>query len=425
MPHYGAIKGLLLGKRYRVQRELGSGAFGEVYLASQETLGTQESPGFEFRKVALKLFINKYVTHGNAAKTFREAMILEQLNSKARARGEVPHVVSVHEIGVFDDYLHTAYVAMELIDGGCLEDQLRLSPGLPQAVKLLRQICAGVKLAHENGIFHLDLKPANVLMAKNGFLKVSDFGVAIDRHEAFCMTGLPGTISYSAPETGLGVRETGASDVYSLGLILLEFLLRQNPLVKILENTHRLKRDHRPPLADAQRLLAQLRDPETSLPLSVLELRKDPDMNAILKCCLAMDASERFRDAGVLDAALEAWQQGNAEPLPPPAQPTCDEALKSAAAFRAKGNLKEAEKALGIAERACDALNPEVSFEWSKCYEARGAIRAAIRLQQEGVDRSARTEAALRRLSGLHKEVGDIRIANALREEADRAAKRK
>jgi serine/threonine protein kinase len=424
MPHYGAIKGVLLGKRYRVQKELGAGAFGEVYLASQETLGTQDSPGFEFRKVALKLFINKYVTPGNAAKTFREAMILEQLNSKARARGEVPHVVSVHEIGVFDDYLHTPYVAMELIDGGCLEDQLRLSPALPVVVKLLRQICAGVKLAHENGIYHLDLKPANVLMAKNGFLKVSDFGVAIDRHEAFRLTGLPGTISYSAPETGLRVRETGASDVYSMGLMLIELLLTRNPLVKALENAHRLELDHRPGLADAQKLLAQLRDPETSLPLSVLELRRDPSMAEILKRCLAMDARERFKDAGALDAALEAWQQGIVEVPAPPPQPTCHEALQSAAGLRARGDLDTAEQALRTAEGVCDALSPELSFEWSKLHEARGDISTAISRQEEGINRSVRSETALLRLSDLYRAINK-RASDSLREEAKRAAKRK
>ena len=185
----------LIGSRYKVLKRLGAGAFGEVFLADQELAGM---PGVKFRQVALKLFTQDYVTPDNVKAVFSETCsLLESRAARARANGEAVHLVTIFDLGVLRDYSAFPFVAMErvmdLLRSNC--PLVRARP-LDTVIRHLRGICAGFQLAHGHtpAVIHRDLKPANVLIEKSGFLKVADFGLAIDRHRAYRATGRAGNV---------------------------------------------------------------------------------------------------------------------------------------------------------------------------------------------------------------------------------------
>ena len=159
------------------------------------------------------------------------------------------------------------YVAMEYVDGGTLSDQLRQAGRLPlqTVIRHIQDICAGLRLAHEAApaIIHRDLKPENVLVTRSGFVKVADFGLAIDRYEAFLQGGGAGTISYAAPESRGQEPPSPAYDVYALGVMMVEMLLGQNPLAVAIKRAMDDSKSAAPVLDRAQDMLANLQDPET------------------------------------------------------------------------------------------------------------------------------------------------------------------
>jgi serine/threonine protein kinase len=418
MAIFDDIHGRLLGRRYRIGERLGAGAFGVVFRATQEVLGTDAAPGLPFRDVALKVFAGQFVTRENAGEVFDEAVKLELLAARARTSGVQMHLVSVYDIGVFDDYLYLPYVAMELVDGGSLEGQITVGASLDHAVTLIRQVCAGISLAHANGIYHRDIKPANILFTQSGFLKVSDFGLAIDRRRAFTEFGAAGTVGYAPPDAGGIV--SGAFDVYSLGIVLLEFILQQNPLVPVLQTAHRLGSPHEPALTAAQRALAQLLHPTTREPLADFHagLRGDADMQAILRRCLAMDAADRFRDATQLETALNDWQTGKGVEVP---VRTFGQVLASAHRHLNAGRLQEAAAELSVARglAVASAQQAEFAFARARLFERTSDTNKAIASINDGFKLGGtRPPEQIEYLAGLYAKAGQAGLSRALRAEA-------
>jgi len=417
MATYDLKAGVLLGRRFRINRKLGSGTFGTVYHATQEVNLGPNRTGLEFRDVALKIFKDTYVNIGNAAEVFHEAVVMERLVSSARSRGENPHVVEVYDIGVFEE-LWLPYVAMELLEGGTLDSLLQKKvPLVSDAVEMLREICSALRIAHAQGIFHRDLKPNNILFTKGNFLKVTDFGLAIDRLEAYRQLGQAGTISYSPPDRGPA---SGAFDVYSMGVMLVEFLLKRNPLAAVLDRrTMELEK--------AQELLAELRDPlRGRLDDDLRELRDDQTLQDILRSCLAVHPSRRFPNAAALDEALEMWQQKR--PLArrgtaTPAIRTCEDLLKSIEAHRTLNDRQSWVADLQEAARRCKSSDARISYEWSRWHEAHDRWSDAARYVEEGMSREGRRSAEmLCRLAVLEDKAGRKLHADDLRDEARKAA---
>jgi len=191
--------------RYEIVREIGHGAMGVVYEALDPTIG---------RKVALKAirFDGIGTTADEAARRFK---------NEARAAGGLnhPNIVTVYDAGEDSGVL---YLAMELIEGPTLDALLRTRRTIapPQAVDIVRQICAGLDFAHGRGIVHRDIKPANILLASHGPAKITDFGIA-RAGEAMTITGqVVGTPNYMSPEQVLGRTLDGRSDLFSVGVML-------------------------------------------------------------------------------------------------------------------------------------------------------------------------------------------------------------
>src|SRR3954470_23257976 len=201
----GAESSLLAG-RYRVERRLGRGGMAAVYLAHDEKLD---------RQVAVKRLHSD--SPEDAARRFaREAKLGASLNH--------PNLVWVFD-AVADD--EGVLIVMEYVEGTTLARELERGPLRPRRAALVIQgIARALDHAHEHGVVHRDVKPANVLLGKNGAIKLADLGIAsAAEHTRITRSGVVlGTASYMAPEQLDGRRASPASDIYSLATVAFEAL---------------------------------------------------------------------------------------------------------------------------------------------------------------------------------------------------------
>jgi serine/threonine protein kinase len=199
---------------YLVERKLGSGGMGTVYLATHEQTG---------RIVALKLLSPSLAREeGLVARFMREIAALQKLKN--------PHVVELFDHGVDGDMY---YYAMEYVPGETLTARLRREKRIPwrEMIDLSIEICVALKSAHDAGIIHRDLKPSNLLLTPDGNLKLTDFGVAqVFAGSKLTVTGgIIGTAEYMSPEQGQGRRITKRSDLYALGAVMYVMLTGRPP----------------------------------------------------------------------------------------------------------------------------------------------------------------------------------------------------
>src|SRR5579885_3063978 len=198
------LPGTVLAGRYRIAGLLGRGGMGEVYRATDLTLG---------QTVALKFLPESLARDDRAlARFYNEVRIARQVTH--------PNVCRVYDIGQVEG-LH--YISMEFVDGEDLASLLRRIGRLPvdKAAETARKLCAGLAAAHERGVLHRDLKPANVMIDGRGQVIIMDFGLAglSDQLQGDVRYGTP---AYMAPEQLAGTEVSVKSDIYSLGLVLYE-----------------------------------------------------------------------------------------------------------------------------------------------------------------------------------------------------------
>lgn len=197
-----------LGK-YEILRPLGRGAMGEVFLAKDPLLG---------REVALKT-----IQAGSAFGEEAQARFARE--ARATAALNHPNIVTVYDFGQEGDL---AYLVMEYVEGESLE--ALIAQGIPKAdlLEALVQVCEGLGYAHERGVIHRDVKPANILVSRRGRrlqAKLMDFGVALVDQSTLTAEGVwMGTLSYMAPEYLDTGRASASSDLFALGVILYEIL---------------------------------------------------------------------------------------------------------------------------------------------------------------------------------------------------------
>ncbi len=286
---------------YRVERLLGRGGMGEVYLAAR-------ADGQFERRVALKL-IRHGARHPEAALRFRaERQVL--------ARLEHPAIARLYDGGETGDGI--AYLAMEHVEGEPLDaycDRRRL--GVPERLALFRRLLDGVAYAHQNLLVHRDIKPGNVLVTPAGDPKLLDFGIAKrldpESGEGAATSLRPMTPGYASPEQVRGEAVTTASDVYALGAVLYELLAGRTPYRLASDLPHELEaailgQEPEPPSQAVRKA-----GPEGAATCAArrarpreLVRRLAGDLDTIVQKALRKEPARRYRTVGELAADIDA-----------------------------------------------------------------------------------------------------------------------
>jgi serine/threonine-protein kinase len=288
---------ILLNGQYRISHQVAQGGFGFVYLAHDTLLGEQ---------VAIKELIPTLV--GDKA-------TLKRFLAEAKATMHLTHERIVRTHNVFREN-GNYYIAMEYMPGGSLETRLQQRGPLPvrESIRIAVEVCEGLRYAHEQGVVHCDLKPANILFSADGSAKVADFGIAYVSEQLLTRTWqtsagfVAGTLPYMSPEQVDGVRDNPRVDVFALGAVLYRMLTGQLYLEFDQRET---------PGAQADNVL-RIRSQPIAPPST--HNRRVPGWldGAVLKA-LSKNADDRFGDVVELRAAL--LHQKVAVPASSPLQP--------------------------------------------------------------------------------------------------------
>ncbi|HUS31168.1 MAG TPA: serine/threonine-protein kinase [Kofleriaceae bacterium] len=278
MSEASTLEGTRLGA-YRIERQLGEGAMGEVFLAVHEALG---------RQVAIKKLKPQVAA---------DRAMTERFFAEARAVNIIRHENIVECTDLVNEG-GTSYIVMELLEGKTLSVAIRQAKQMPavRAAKIAAQIADALAAAHTKGIVHRDLKPDNVFLIKRAgsadYVKVLDFGMARLRPElggvgATQSGALIGTPAYMAPEQARGEKVGPAADIYALGVVLFHMLTGQLPFA-------------------AESLTMMLIQIVQEMPPRIDKLAKDvpPALVALVARCLDKDASKRPPDMATLRREL-------------------------------------------------------------------------------------------------------------------------
>ncbi|MBQ6019274.1 MAG: Stk1 family PASTA domain-containing Ser/Thr kinase [Clostridia bacterium] len=207
--------GKTLGNRYEVREKLGEGGMAVVYKAYDP---------MENRVVAIKLLKEEFLENEEFSRRFKN-------ESRAIAMLSHPNIVKVYDV-YFSDKL--MYIVMECIDGITLKDYIKQQKIVDwkEAVHFTTQILRALQHAHDKGIVHRDIKPQNIMVLKNGNIKVADFGIArFSRSETRTITenGAIGSVHYISPEQASGETTDAQADIYSVGIVLYEMITGRLP----------------------------------------------------------------------------------------------------------------------------------------------------------------------------------------------------
>ncbi len=258
--------GMLLGERYEVIEKIGTGGMSDVYRAKDHKLN---------RFVAVKVLKQEFSENANFVSKF----IVE---AQAAAGLMHPNIVNVYDVGE-EAGIH--YIIMELVEGITLkkyiEKKARLS--FKEAVSIAIQVSMGIEAAHNNHIIHRDIKPQNIIISKEGKVKVTDFGIAKAATSNTVTSNVMGSVHYTSPEQARGGYSDEKSDVYSLGITLFEMLTGRVPFDG--ETTVAIAIKH------IQEPMPSPREYISETPVSVEQI--------VLKCCQkAVD--RRYQSMGAL-----------------------------------------------------------------------------------------------------------------------------
>ena len=260
--------------KYIIQSVLGKGAMGVVYKAFD--------PHIE-RVVAVKT-VRKDLVDPDLA-----VQVMARFQNEAKAAGRLlhPNIVSVYEYA--EDEVN-AFIAMEYVEGTGLREYLnrKASFDLGQIVAIVSQLLLALDFAHERGVVHRDVKPANLILTSGGTLKVADFGIArIDTSNLTNAGMVMGTPSYMSPEQCQGKEIDRRSDLFSCGVVLYELLTGEKPFSGSIE-------------AIAFKICYE----QPRLPSEISKLAVSPALDAIVTTSLSKDPTTRFQNAKAFNRAL-------------------------------------------------------------------------------------------------------------------------
>jgi serine/threonine protein kinase len=273
--------GTTLAGRYRVDDHIAGGGMGDVWRGTDEVLG---------RTVAIKILLPALVAEPGFAQRFRdEARTMATINH--------PGVVNVYDYG---SDAGVTYLIMEYVEGDALSKTLsrvgRLTPG--RTMSLVAQAADALQAAHDKGIVHRDVKPANLLVRPNGTLVLTDFGIARSQtgSNLTAVGSVLGTASYISPEQASGAIATSASDVYALGVVAYQCLSGRRPF------------EGGSPIEIALQHVDAVPPP---LPPDI-----PPPVRALVDRCLAKAPGARWPSAAALAAAARLAANGQTAPAP-------------------------------------------------------------------------------------------------------------
>ncbi|HEY1479945.1 MAG TPA: Stk1 family PASTA domain-containing Ser/Thr kinase [Gaiellales bacterium] len=267
----------LFDGRYQLLGRLGAGGMATVWLADDTSL---------HRKVAIKVLAERYAEDEQFVERFRrEAQSAAGLNH--------PNIVAIYDRGVAEG---TYYIAMEYLDGPTLKAVIDERGGLEpdRAIGFATQILSALRFAHNHGVVHRDIKPHNVVVAPDGRLKVTDFGIA--RAGASQMTevgSIVGTAQYLSPEQARGEVVGPPSDLYSVGIVLYEMLTGRVPFE-----------------GDSAVAIAMKHLGEEPVPPSAYAPGTPPALEQVVLRALAKDAGDRYQTAEEMAADLDRARRG-------------------------------------------------------------------------------------------------------------------
>ncbi len=268
-----SVSQTILPPRYRGPQQIGRGGMGEIYRATDSTLG---------RAVAIKVLAERYAQDASVRERFtREAL------SAARLSGE-PNTVTIYDVG---EHNERPFIVMEYLSGGSLDDILRKDGAQPpeRSFEWLEQAARALDAAHRNGVVHRDVKPGNLMLDRDCDVHVADFGIASAAGmDSLTMTGtVLGTAGYLSPEQAQGDRATPASDRYALAVVAFELLTGARPFAAD------------SPTAEASAHL------HASVPSVCDRLDSLPcELDPVFRKALAKDPAQRFDSGAEFVAAL-------------------------------------------------------------------------------------------------------------------------
>ena len=263
--------GMIIGDRYEILEKIGTGGMSDVYKAKDHKLN---------RFVAVKVLKQEFSENANFVSKFR-------IEAQAAAGLMHPNVVNVYDVGEEDGIY---YIVMELVEGITLkkyiEKKARLS--VKEAISIAIQISMGIEAAHNNHIIHRDIKPQNVIISKEGKVKVTDFGIAKAATSNTITSNVMGSVHYTSPEQARGGYSDEKSDIYSLGITLFEMLTGRVPFNG--ETTVAIAIKH------IQEELPSPREFVSEIPVSVEQI--------VFKCC-QKSPDRRYQSMGELIVDLK------------------------------------------------------------------------------------------------------------------------
>ncbi|MBR4412055.1 MAG: protein kinase [Lachnospiraceae bacterium] len=204
--------GMVIGGRYEIQELIGTGGMSDVYRAKDNKLN---------RNVAVKVLKQEFSENRDFVAKFRK-------EAEAAANLMHPNIVTVYDVGEENGI---SYIVMELVDGYTLKQYIEKKSRLTisECISIALPIASGIEAAHNNGIIHRDIKPQNVIISKDGKVKVTDFGIAKTTTSNTISSNVMGSVHYTSPEQARGGFSDEKSDIYSLGITLFEMVTGRVP----------------------------------------------------------------------------------------------------------------------------------------------------------------------------------------------------
>ncbi len=280
-----------LNQKYEVRGTLGAGAMGTVYDAIDRIIE---------RRVAIKVVKRPAENDAEAV----EAHARFRREAQAAGRLSHPNIVGVYDYG---ENAHDAWIVMELVEGKSLKDRLDKQERftIPDIVRIMGEVCAGLAYSHQRGVVHRDIKPGNIMMTTDGQVKIADFGIARLENSSMTQVGtLIGTPSYMAPEQFRGEPVDLRADIWSSGVMLYQLLTGEKPFEGGFSAVMHKALHTEPP------------------PPSQLSVTTPRGFDALIARALAKRPDDRFRSAGEFaDAIRAAVNAPAAEPAGLPGLP--------------------------------------------------------------------------------------------------------